>query len=109
MTGTPKYKKLTPLEQREKLMSTQGWVIEDGRLMREYKFKDFIQAMVFLNKAINPIEEHQNYPRINVAYNRVKVSLFTTEAGSVTTQDFEMAEVLDALVGNNGKQTGVKA
>lgn len=99
MTDTPKYKKLTPLEQREKLIHLKAWTIEGGRLEREYQLKDFVSVMVFLNKAINPIEENQSYPRINIAYNRVKLSLFTNEAGSVTSMDFEMAEELDRLAG----------
>jgi 4a-hydroxytetrahydrobiopterin dehydratase len=85
-------------------MRLRSWTIEDSRLNREYKFKDFVQAIVFLNKAVNPIEENQSYPRIAVAYNRVKVSLFTNEAGAITTQDFEMAEQLDAIAGEEAAQ-----
>lgn len=83
-------------------MGLKGWSIEGDRLVREYKFNDFIQAMVFLNKAINPIEEWQNYPRIIIAYNRVKIALFTTEAGAVTTLDFEMAQAFDQLARDTG-------
>lgn len=85
-------------------MGLKDWAIEDDRLNREYKFKNFVQAVVFLNKTVNPIEENQSYPRITLAYNRVKVSLFTNEAGAITTQDFEMAGQLDAIAGEEAAQ-----
>lgn len=92
-----KRKKLTPLEARARLLTLAGWTIEKGRLEKEFLFKDFVHAVVFLNKIVNPIEEQQNYPRISIVYNRVKVSLFTHAAGALTDADFEMAKEFDQL------------
>lgn len=97
-------KKLTPLEVRMRLQSMPGWYIENNRLKREYQFENFVRAMVFVNKIVNPIEENQNYPRITIAYNRVTLSLFTNEVGAVTVMDFEMAAEFDRLAGVQGKQ-----
>ena len=95
-----KYKKLTPLEARTRLLTLDGWKIENGRLQKEYHFKDFVHAVVFLNKIVNPIEENQNYPRMVLTYNRLLVSLFTNAVGALTVMDFDMARAFDQLAGN---------
>ena len=92
-----KLKKVSPLEQRQKLNLLTGWTIENGRLEREFIFKDFSRAMIFLNKIVNPIEESQNYPRITLTYNRVFISLFNNAVGALTLLDFEMAESFSKL------------
>ena len=112
MEEGPAFKRLTPLEQRQRMTGLQGWTVNEGRLEKEYRFKDFVQVLVFLNKAINPIEENMSYPRITIAYNRLKLSLMTTAAGAITSLDFEMAMELDRLAGGSAEQTeqrGIKA
>lgn len=94
-----KLKKLTPLEIRDRLPKLKGFVIENGRLEKEYRFENFAKAMLFLNKIMNPIEEHQSYPKIAIAYDRVRVSLFSGAVGALTEMDFMMAEEFNALSG----------
>ena len=55
--------------------------------------------MVFVNKIVNPIEEYQNYPKIVITYDRILVSLFTHQAGSLTVMDFEIAKEMNELAG----------
>lgn len=97
MTKLDKFKKPAAIEIRELLKSMPGWVVAKDRLEKEYRFRDFVQATVFLNKIINPIEENQNYPQISMAYNRVKVSLFTNSVGAITVMDLAMAKEFDQL------------
>lgn len=99
MENLAKFKKITPLEMRGKLANMAGWSIDSGRLEKEFRFKDFARAMIFLNKIVNPIEENQNYPRIVITYDRVVTSLFNHQAGGITVMDFEMAVEFDALAG----------
>lgn len=95
------FKKLSLL-QAETLLSnlSPGWLIsKEGFLEREYSFHDFARAIVFVNKIVNPIEEHESYPKITITYNRVTASLFTHETGSLTESDFKMAAEFDELFG----------
>lgn len=94
-----KLKKLTPLEIRERLPKLKGYSIENGRLEKEYRFENFAKAMLFLNKIMNPIEEHQSYPKIAIAYDRVRVSLFSGAVGALTELDFLMAAEFNELSG----------
>lgn len=99
MAKLDKFKKPSAIEIRELLKSMPGWIVDKDRLEKEYRFRDFIEATVFLNKIINPIEENQNYPQVSIAYNRVKVSLFTTTVGAITVMDLAMAKEFDQLAG----------
>ncbi len=79
------------------LAKMPGWTIDSGRLEKEFRFKSFSRAMVFVNKIVNPIEENQNYPRLLITYDRVHVSLFTNAVGAITVMDFDMAKEMDEL------------
>lgn len=92
-----KYRKLAPLEIRTRLMEMPGWGVVNGRLEKEFRFQDFLHSVIFLNKIVNPIEENKNYPRITIAFNLVKISLFTNDAGAITDMDLEIAREIDAL------------
>lgn len=92
-----KYRKLTPLETREEAAKLKGWTLVEGRLEKEYTFLNFARALVFVNKIVNPVEEHQNYPRITITYNRVKVSLLNHVSGVLAPVDFEVAAEMDSL------------
>jgi 4a-hydroxytetrahydrobiopterin dehydratase len=97
MENPTKNRKLSIQEIQSLLQETPGWIVEKNRLNKEFKFQNFSRAMIFVNKTVNPIEEHQNYPRILILYNRVFVSLFSNEVGALTTTDFEMAKQFNQL------------
>ncbi|OVE81021.1 hypothetical protein BVY03_05015 [bacterium K02(2017)] len=97
MNDFNKYHKPEALDIREKLQTLPGWVVAKGRLEKEFRFKDFSRALLFVNKIVNPIEENQNYPKILIVYDRVVVSLYTTSAGGITLMDFAMAKEMNEL------------
>lgn len=74
-----------------------GWLYLDGRLQKTYKFLDFTRAILFLNKIVNPIEEGQSYPKIELAYNQVLVNLFNNMAGGITEKEITIAHEFDRL------------
>lgn len=86
------------IDTAEHLKKLKDWRIVTGRLEREFRFPSFARAILFVNQIVNPIEEHQSYPQIQITYNRVTVSLFNTEAGRLTEAEFTMAAEMDGLV-----------
>lgn len=91
---------VAPREIFEALKTLPGWLIVEGRLEKEFRFANFSRALVFVNKVVNPIEENQNYPRILITYDRVRISLYTQEMGGLTLQDLSMARDMNLLAGN---------
>ena len=95
--GTPPL----PKETLEKLLAKyRGWeLVEDKKIVKEFKFKDFIEAKYFLDLISVIAEEQGHHPNLTLIYNKLKVSLTTHAAGGLTENDFVMAALIDSLGG----------
>ena len=59
------------------------WIQEDNKLVREFKFGNFIEAMMFVNKVAKASEESNHHPIIEINYNIVKLTIWTHSARKV--------------------------
>ncbi len=83
----------------EALRSLPGWAATDGktRLHRRYRFRDFVEAMRFVNALAVLAEAEGHHPDFAVHWSTVDVTLFTHAAGGLTENDFIVAAKLDLL------------
>ena len=73
-----------------------GWAInEDGHLERLYRFKDFAQALAFVNRVGAVAEEEGHHPDIYLAWGKCKIELWTHKINGLTESDFYMAAKSD--------------
>ncbi len=88
-----------PKEKVERLLSQyRGWqLIEDKKITKEFKFKDFVEAKYFLDLVSIIAEEQGHHPTMTLAYNRLKITFTTHAAGGLTDNDFIMAKIIDEL------------
>lgn len=91
---------LTEREIKERIKKGSGWCFSDGGLRKSYKHKDFLSAVLFLNKAVNPIEEYQSYPKIELSYNVVSVFIFNAVHGGIREEEIKLMQDLDLLTGS---------
>jgi 4a-hydroxytetrahydrobiopterin dehydratase len=68
-----------------------GWTLQEGKLVREWIFKDFVAAMAFVNQIAAVAEVAGHHPDIDIRYNRVLLALVSHDAGGVTERDTAMA------------------
>ena len=74
------------------------WQRDGDEIVREWKFKDFGEAMAFVNRVAVKAEEANHHPDILLhGWNKVRLSLTNHSAGGLTAADFEVAERFDAL------------
>lgn len=73
------------------------WSVQNGKLHREYKFPDFAHAFGFMTTAAVLIEKRNHHPEWSNVYNRVSVDLTTHDAGGITSNDIELADVLEQI------------
>jgi 4a-hydroxytetrahydrobiopterin dehydratase len=80
-------------------MADEGvWRQEGESLVRDYEFKDFAEAMAFVNRVADAAEEANHHPDILVhGWNHVRLTLTTHSAGGLTDNDRAMAERIDGL------------
>ena len=74
------------------------WTREGEEIVREWKFKDFAEAIAFVNRVAEAAEEANHHPDILVhGWNKVRLSLTNHSAGGLTEADFAMAKKFDGL------------
>ncbi|ESA36738.1 pterin-4-alpha-carbinolamine dehydratase [Leptolyngbya sp. Heron Island J] len=88
---------LSPNEIQARLDTLPDWTLEGKSIQMILTFKDFIEAIAYINKVVEPAETAGHHPDISISYNRVTISLTTHDAGGLTQQDFAMAKTLSAL------------
>lgn len=83
----------------ELLARLSGWiVVEDKRLSKEFKFKDFVETKYFLDLISIIAEEQGHHPTMTLSYNKLKINLSTHSAGGLTENDFIMARMIDEVL-----------
>ncbi|MBI5491550.1 MAG: 4a-hydroxytetrahydrobiopterin dehydratase [Deltaproteobacteria bacterium] len=86
-----------PDEIRELSREVPQWTIGDTSMEREFKFKDFNQAMAFVNKVAEAASGEDHHPDILISYNKVKLILSTHRIGGLSRNDFIMAAKVDRI------------
>jgi 4a-hydroxytetrahydrobiopterin dehydratase len=92
-----------PLSEKEEnsyKVYTPSWLLlrnEYHRLRKQFVFKNFKEAVQFINSVANIAEEEKHHPDIYVFYNKVQLDLFTHAVGGLSQNDFIMAAKIDKL------------
>lgn len=77
------------------------WEEKNNKLHKEFKFKDFKQALLFMNLVGDEAEKRQHHPSWCNEYNKVIIDLTTHDAGSkVTDKDRDLSEAIDRIYSN---------
>jgi thioredoxin-dependent peroxiredoxin len=86
-------------EKIEKLLrDLKGWDFLEGiKLVKEFTFKDFIEAKYFLDVVSFIAEEQGHHPTMTIIYNKVRITLTTHAAKGLTENDFIMAKFIDEI------------
>ncbi|MEK7546752.1 MAG: 4a-hydroxytetrahydrobiopterin dehydratase [Patescibacteria group bacterium] len=67
------------------------------KIQKEFKFKDFKEAMEFVNKVAAVAEEESHHPDIHIFYNLVEIELWTHAIWGLSENDFILAAKVDNL------------
>lgn len=88
---------LSDTEIQTRFSQLSGWTVEGNQLRRTWEFKDFIAAIAWVNKLVEPSEAAAHHPDIEISYNKVTVNLTTHDAGGLTEKDFALAQKISQL------------
>ena len=75
------------------------WSIENNAIKREFKFKTFVEAFGFMSSVALEAEKLNHHPEWTNVYNTLEIFLSTHDADGVTDKDFELAKIIDELIG----------
>ena len=76
------------------LRRTPGWERAGGQIRRTYRFRDFREALAFVNRVGGLAEAAGHHPDIDIRYNAVTLTLTTHDAGGLTPKDFDLARAI---------------
>jgi len=91
--------KLDAASIERRLNDIEGWGLHEGKLRREFLFKDFVGAFGFMSKVAILAERQDHHPEWFNVYRTVRIDLTTHEAGGITERDFELASAINAVAG----------
>ena len=90
------------LDEREvaaALGALPGWERAERTIAKTWRFRDFKEAMFFVNGVAALAERAGHHPDIAVRYGQVTLSLWTHDAGGITAKDLALAREIDAAAG----------
>ena len=79
-----------------------GWTEVDGALEREFRFKDFAEALAFVNRVGEVAEAANHHPDVAIQWNRVTLRWWTHVKHAVTERDVQLAARTNGLVDETG-------
>ena len=89
--------KLTADQITDALRTLSSWSLQDGKLHREWKFKDFVAAWGFMSRVALVAEKMNHHPEWFNVWSTVRVDLSTHDAGGITELDVQLARAMNEL------------
>jgi 4a-hydroxytetrahydrobiopterin dehydratase len=72
-------------------------------IARSFRFRNFSDAMQFVNKVARFAERANHHPDIMIRYDKVRLTLTTHDEGGLTEKDFKLAGQINRLVRQIGE------
>jgi len=84
----------------------RGWQLNtEGHLERLYTFKDFAEALAFVNRVGTVAEDEGHHPDLYLAWGKCKVEIWTHKIQGLTESDFYMAAKADRTFESSAQVT----
>ena len=84
-------KPFTVDEAREALKPLPGWIIRDGAIEKEFRFKSYLGGLNFAYSLGKVAELENHHPDLLIGWRRVKMVLSTHAIKGLSQNDFVMA------------------
>jgi len=88
---------LTDEQITERLAGVPGWSRQDNAIVRVVTLADFRGSILYVGAVAYLAEAANHHPDVSIAWNKVTLTLSTHSAGGLTTNDFALAEQINAL------------
>jgi 4a-hydroxytetrahydrobiopterin dehydratase len=74
------------------------WEVVDGHhLRREFRFRNFREALEFVNRVGELAEEQGHHPDVDFGWGHAGITIFTHKIDGLTESDFVLAAKVDRL------------
>ena len=85
------------------LKKVDGWDVKENEnknfyLIKEFKFKNFIESQNFINQVGNIAETENHHPDIFFGWGYAKIKIFTHAIKGLAESDFILASKIDKII-----------
>jgi len=89
---------LSPEQINALASSLPAWTVVNGKLHRDFRFADFVEAFGFMAKVALIAEAMGHHPEWSNVWNRVTIDLVTHDTGGLSHLDVDLATRIDAVI-----------
>ncbi|HKM99739.1 MAG TPA: 4a-hydroxytetrahydrobiopterin dehydratase [Candidatus Binataceae bacterium] len=89
--------KLTDTQIANKLTSLSGWERDKNSIRKQFRFKEFMDGIKFVNRVAEKAEAADHHPDILINYTRVTMTCSTHSEGGITEKDFRLAQEIEQV------------
>jgi len=89
--------RLSATEAEQRVKSVRGWRLEGDQITKQFTFRDFPDAVRFINALVPGAESADHHPDILINYKRVTLTYSTHSEGGLTEKDFAGAAMADRV------------
>ena len=79
------------------LKELKDWKFVNNGIEKNFKFKDFTQALGFIVQVGVVAEKSNHHPELFNVYNKVTIRLTTHDANAVTDKDIDLAKAIEKM------------
>jgi 4a-hydroxytetrahydrobiopterin dehydratase len=80
-----------------RLADLDGWERDDKLIRKTFERGDFVGSVRFIDSLVEPAEDMNHHPDLEMSWDKVTVSITNHAAGGLTESDFELAKRIDAI------------
>lgn len=98
--------KLTDTELSAALADLGNWTRDGDTIRREVEAPAFLTGIDYVREVAEVAEQADHHPDIDIRWRRLTFVLTTHDAGGLTQADVDLAQAIDAIVGQQGSAGG---
>jgi len=104
VSAGPPVTRLTAAERTELLAQLPGWTLKASpeAIQKTFYFQDFSRAFSFMTRVGLEAQRVDHHPDWSNSWNRVDITLTTTDIGGVSSRDAEMARIIEQAATDQG-------
>jgi len=89
--------KLSQADVDQRMTGLTGWSLQGDEIRKQYTFRNFPEAVAFVDRLAVEAEAADHHPDILVSYKRVTLTYSTHSEGGLTDKDFAGATMADRV------------
>lgn len=98
MSRAEKLVPLSPETAYQKLKHSPEWIVERGRIYRDFRFENFAAAIRFVDRVAAIAERIGHHPNILMhEYHFVRIETYTHLTGGLSNKDVELVGAIEKL------------